>query len=181
MRIVIDMQGAQTDSRFRGIGRYTLSLTRALLRQARDHEIILALNGQFPNSVHQIKQHFGGLLPSRQIVVWHAPKVLDGSGTLVEHKQQLSENVREAFLASLQPDVVHLSSVFEGFSDEAITSIGTFDQSTPVSVIIYDLIPLLNPEQYLKQDQHFEQHYYQKIEYLRRAAHHFAISEFSKT
>ena len=30
MRIVIDMQGAQTESRFRGIGRYTLSMTQAL-------------------------------------------------------------------------------------------------------------------------------------------------------
>lgn len=26
MRIIIDMQGAQTESRFRGIGRYTMSL-----------------------------------------------------------------------------------------------------------------------------------------------------------
>ena len=29
MRIVIDMQGAQTESRFRGIGRYSQSLTLA--------------------------------------------------------------------------------------------------------------------------------------------------------
>jgi hypothetical protein len=31
MRIVIDLQGAQTQSRFRGIGRYSLSLAEALV------------------------------------------------------------------------------------------------------------------------------------------------------
>jgi hypothetical protein len=32
MRIVIDMQGAQTESRFRGIGRYTMSFSQAVAR-----------------------------------------------------------------------------------------------------------------------------------------------------
>ena len=45
MRIVIDMQGAQTESRFRGIGRYALSFTKAVLRNRGEHEVILALNG----------------------------------------------------------------------------------------------------------------------------------------
>lgn len=180
MRIVIDMQGAQTDSRFRGIGRYTLSLTRAIIRQAKDHEVILALNGQFPESVETIRQHFEGLLPAQNILVWNAPAVLDRVGTWVEHRQLLSEYVREAFFASLQPDVVHLSSLFEGFSDEAVTSIGLLDKSTKVSVIIYDLIPLLNAEQYLRHNAKFERHYLQKIEHLKSAAHYFAISDFSK-
>ena len=34
MRVLIDMQGAQTASRFRGIGRYSLSLTQAMARLA---------------------------------------------------------------------------------------------------------------------------------------------------
>ena len=48
MRIVIDMQGAQTDSRKRGIGRYTLGLAKALLRNRGEHEILLVLNGLLP-------------------------------------------------------------------------------------------------------------------------------------
>lgn len=49
MRIVIDMQGAQTASRLRGIGRYTLSLIHAMLHNKGEHEIILALTNE--NSV----------------------------------------------------------------------------------------------------------------------------------
>jgi hypothetical protein len=45
MRIVIDLQGAQTESRFRGIGRYSLSLALALVRQKGHHEVLITLSG----------------------------------------------------------------------------------------------------------------------------------------
>ena len=45
MRIVIDMQGAQCRNRQRGIGRYTLSLAQAIVRNRGEHEVFLALNG----------------------------------------------------------------------------------------------------------------------------------------
>ena len=51
MRIVIDMQGVQTESRFRGIGRYTMSFAQAIVRNRGKHEVILALNGLFPDTV----------------------------------------------------------------------------------------------------------------------------------
>jgi len=44
MRIVIDLQGAQTQSRFRGIGRFSLALSQALVRNRGDHEILIALS-----------------------------------------------------------------------------------------------------------------------------------------
>ena len=50
MRIVIDLQGAQNESRYRGIGRYSLSLAQALARNRGHHEICLALNGAFSRS-----------------------------------------------------------------------------------------------------------------------------------
>ena len=55
MRVLIDLQGAQTESRFRGIGRYTMSFTQALVRNRGDHEIILALNGLFPDTIEPIR------------------------------------------------------------------------------------------------------------------------------
>ncbi|MDR5671010.1 hypothetical protein KPA97_67390, partial [Burkholderia cenocepacia] len=63
MRIVIDMQGAQTGSRFRGIGRYTLALAKAMVRNKGEHEIVLALSGLFPETIEPIRNEFSGLLP----------------------------------------------------------------------------------------------------------------------
>ncbi|MGQ9485726.1 MAG: hypothetical protein ACUVSA_12370 [Desulfosoma sp.] len=73
MRIVIDMQGAHTESRFRGIGRYTMSFAHAVVRNRGEHEVILALNGLFPETIEPIRVAFDGLLPQENIRVWHAP------------------------------------------------------------------------------------------------------------
>ncbi len=73
MRIVIDMQGAQTESRFRGIGRYTMSFTQAIVRNRGKHEVFLALSGMFPHTIEPIRAAFHGLLPQENIRVWHAP------------------------------------------------------------------------------------------------------------
>jgi len=72
VRIVIDLQGAQTNSRFRGIGRYSLSLTKAIVRNRGEHEILIAINGLFPDSIEFIRDSFNGLLPQENIKVWYA-------------------------------------------------------------------------------------------------------------
>lgn len=181
MRIVIDMQGAQTESRFRGIGRYTMAFAQALIRNRGDHEIILALCGLFPDTIEPIRAAFDGLLSQENIRVWQAPGSVREENQGNESRRETAELVREAFLASLRPDAIHVSSLFEGFIDDAVTSIGRFDTATPVSVILYDLIPLLNPDHYLKPNPRYEQYYLRKVESLRRAAMCLAISEFSRS
>ena len=73
MRIVIDLQSAQTESRFRGIGRYSMSLAKAMVRNRGVHEIVIALNGLFPATIEPIRAEFDGLLPQENIRVWYAP------------------------------------------------------------------------------------------------------------
>lgn len=180
MRIVIDMQGAQTESRFRGIGRYTMSFAQGVVRNRGGHEVILALSGLFPDTIEPIRAAFDGMLPQENIRVWHVPGPVAEGLPGNETRREVAELIREAFLASLQPDVIHVSSLFEGYVDDAVTSIGRFDKQTPVSVILYDLIPLLNPDQYLKPNPHYEQYYQRKLGYLRQAARFLAISEFAR-
>src|SRR5688500_9443570 len=143
MRIVIDLQGAQsTGSRTRGIGRYTLSLAHAILRQRGKHEVLIALNAMFPDTIQPIRAHFNGLLPQENIRLWQgtSPVCFDNENAW---RRRAAEFTREAFLASLRPDMVLVSSLFEGLGDDAVTSIGAFDRNVPTAVIQYDLIPLL--------------------------------------
>ena len=72
MRIVIDLQGAQTESRFRGIGRYTLAFAKAVARNRGQHEVLIALNGLFPDTIEFIRDEFASLLPRENIRVWRA-------------------------------------------------------------------------------------------------------------
>ncbi|HEY8023245.1 MAG TPA: glycosyltransferase [Burkholderiaceae bacterium] len=180
MRIVIDMQGAQTSSRLRGIGRYTASLIEAMVRNRGEHDIILALSDAFPDSIEPIRKSFAGLLPAENIRVWQAPGPTLESDPYNKTRRECAELIREAFLASLKPDVIHVVSLFEGYIDNAVTSIGLFDQGTPVAVSFYDLIPLLYEDQYLKPDLFFKQYYLRKLEQLRRADLLLAISESSR-
>jgi len=180
VRIVIDMQGAQSESRFRGIGRYTMAFAKAVVKNRGEHEIILALSGLFPDTIEPIRAAFEGLLPQENIRVWHAPGPVKEGQPGNESRREVAELLREAFLASLQPDVIHISSLFEGYVDDAVTSIGRFNQTTPVSVILYDLIPLLNPDHYLYPNPRYKQYYLRKVEYLKQATLHLAISDFSR-
>jgi glycosyltransferase involved in cell wall biosynthesis len=174
------MQGAQTESRFRGIGRYTMSFAQALVRNRGEHEIILALSGLFPDTIEPIREAFEGLLPQKNIRVWYAlGPVLEGEPGN-EKRREVAELIREAFLTSLQPDIIHITSLFEGYVDNAVTSIGRFDKNTPVTTMLYDLIPLINPEQYLKPNPQYAQYYQSKIDYLKQASRWLAISEFSR-
>lgn len=174
MRIVIDLQGAQSiGSRTRGIGRYSSSLARAMAVQARDHEVVLALNGYFADTVDEIKTTFDGLVDAKNIRVWFpAPGVISANG------QRAQEKLYEAFLSTLQPDVVHLTSLFEGLGDASITSVGSF-VTMPTAVTLYDLIPLINPHPYLD-NASVRSWYMNKVEALQRAHMWLAISESSR-
>jgi hypothetical protein len=55
MRIVIDLQGAQTESRFRGIGRYSMALALAMAKNANEHEVWLVLNTALEPSIQSME------------------------------------------------------------------------------------------------------------------------------
>ena len=185
MRIVIDLQGAQSDSRFRGIGRYTLSFTKALIEASHTdfghkHEFHLVLNGALIDSIADIRETFRGVLSQEQIHLWYPviPSLERQSSNT--WRRCVSEVIWEAFIYKLQPDLVHISSLFEGYVDNAVTSIGQFWlAATPISMIFYDLIPLAQPKQYLDPESRFKKFYERKISQLKQANILLGISEFS--
>jgi len=178
MRIAIDMQGAQASNAQRGIGRYTLSLTQAMARARGEHELILVLNGALPDSIEPIRAAFDGLLPADAIRVWDCPGPVAAADPGNDWRRRSAELLREAFIASLDPDIVLVSSLFEGLGDEAVTSVGALT-TLPTAVVLYDLIPLIRRQPYLENPA-VENWYENKIGHLRRAALLLAISESSR-
>ena len=180
MRIVIDMQGAQsTGSRNRGIGRYTMSLAQGIARNRGTHEVVLALNGAFPETVESIRAEFRELIPQKHIRLWYPTGASCHSETANDWSRHSSEMLREAFISSLKPDLVLVASLFEGLGDNAVTSIGSFAREIPTAVVLYDLIPLIYRNPYLENPA-VERWYEEKLVYLRRADMQLAISESSR-
>lgn len=180
MRIVIDLQGAQTESRYRGVGKYSLSLTKAIVKNACNHEVIVVLNGLLSESIEEIRTELFEVLPQENIRVWYVPGPVKELDTHNSERRVVGEIVREAFIQSLKPDVVLVTSLFEGLGDDAVTSIGAFDKETPVAVILYDLIPLLNPDANFQKNRVYINYYSRKIKSVRKATALLAISESAK-
>lgn len=179
MRIVIDMQGAQTQSRHRGIGRYTLSLAKAMVLNRGQHEIILALNGFFFETIGPIRAAFQDILPQDNIRVWYAPAPVSHLDADNDSRREAAELTREAFLASLKPSIVLVSSMFEGYSEDAVTSIGKLSRKTPTAAVLYDLIFLIHSGHYLKSSL-VKAWYEQKLTNFRRADLVLSISESAR-
>lgn len=180
MRIVLDLQGAQCGSRGRGIGRYSLALARAMVQHHGEHEFLIVLSGLFPETIEPICEAFEGLCSKNQIRIWHAEGPVHGNDPSNKWRRHAAEFIREAFIASLKPDMVHVSSMLEGFGDDAVGSIGILNCRIPTAATFYDLIPLIQRDIYLEPYPNFEAIYLEKLGHLRRADILLAISDSSR-
>lgn len=180
MRIIVDLQGAQTESRYRGIGRYSLSFTRALLQQPSEHEFWVALSSQFPETIDFIEGHLADVLPKSRIRVFESPSNIARRTVANSQMAAAAEIIREAYLAELEPDLVLITSVFEGYLDDAVTSIGVLGEvKIPTAAVHYDLIPALR-DGYISSPEYAD--FYQgKLESLKRADLLLAISNHSRS
>ncbi|MBU2784275.1 glycosyltransferase family 4 protein, partial [Acidithiobacillus ferriphilus] len=180
MHIVIDLQGAQASNRHRGIGRYSMALALALARLAKPlHRISLALNGTFTDTIDPIRSAFAGLVAQEDIHVWlpltpaHAP---DRANLW---RRMASEAYYEAFLRHLRPEMVLITSLFEGVGEDVIVSVHQSGATIPTAVVLYDLIPLIHKDLYLA-DPAAAMWYYNRLAHLRQADLLLAISAASR-
>ena len=180
MRIVIDMQGAQTESRFRGIGSYSLNFAKAVIENRGEHEVHLVLNGLLADSIGPTLEFFQDVIEPPYLHIWTAPAKL----VLGVEKRDLaalaSLEILRAFIANLQPDIVHVTSLFEGYQNEAVTNTHSNSAKWLSSVTLYDLIPYANPKEYLDNNSDYAKFYLKKINELKTADICLAISDYSK-
>lgn len=179
MRILIDLQGAQSGSRHRGIGRYSTSLAKAIIRNAANHDILVLLNGLFTENISQVIDDFSSILAADRFVIFSSPGPVEGLQPEHAWRKEAAEIIRERFINELAPDVVLVLSLFEGAIDNAITSIRKTPTSAKIAVILYDLIPFLDPSKYIPAPPS-STWYYSKIESLKRADLILAISDSTR-
>jgi len=148
MHILIDLQGAQSESRYRGIGRYALQFSLALARLARgQHRIALLLNTAFADTIDPLREAFADLVADEDIHLWTPLTPCHALDPANNWRRAASEELYNAKIRQLQPDWLLITSVFEGQWDGAVSAVGHSTVST--AVILYDLIPLIHKEKYL--------------------------------
>ena len=177
MRILIDLQACQSGSRNGGIGRYSMSLAKAMLRLNTKHKICLLLNTRLPNE-NVIRAEFAGLMSQQDILSFDVPAYVAADNNLPAHTR-LAELIREKRIAEINPDVLHIASLFEGAGEDVVSSIGLLFPAERTAVTLYDLIPYLEQETYLG-TKILADHYLGKFDALKRAGMIVSISAFSR-
>lgn len=149
IKLLVDLQALQNTSRDRGIGRYMQGLARGLLRNAGDCEVHFVLSDLFPERVEEIIVSFSGLAQPEQFHLFHAAAPTAALNDHNNWRSAASHRLYEKFVADLAPDVLLIGSLFEGGADNTVVSIGSDDRTYLVAAILYDLIPLLNPDEHI--------------------------------
>lgn len=153
MRIGIDVIALQSESRYRGIGRYAKNFLENLLQKGTEHEYILYVYDRMPND----------LVPKYN-VSWRT--VWPGGP---EHMTGLYNSV---YGNPDKLDALLLLSPGESFV--------TRDVGVPrLYAIVYDLIPLLFKKKYLV-DPWFEKLYYKYLNAICEYDHLFTLSESAR-
>jgi glycosyltransferase involved in cell wall biosynthesis len=179
MKVLIDMQGAQTPfSKNRGVGRYTMSLVEALIQSPRGHEVILAMNGNFLDETVRIREKFSKYLPCENFAVWQQFYNSAQCNPNNAGMAKVSQLVREHFFASFTPDFIFSTNLQEGIFDNAPTSVKLVETGARYVTTLHDVVPLAYPKQYLSGNT--KNWYYEKIDYAKRSDILLTDSEFSK-
>lgn len=114
MHVVISRQGAQiTGIHFCCIDLYILFFAKAVVRNRGEHELILALSDLFPDSIESGRATFYGMLPQENIRVWETSAPVPDLDSVNCRIHETTERIHKALLASLQPNVIHVSNLFE--------------------------------------------------------------------
>lgn len=179
MKIVLDLQGTQSNSRYRGIGRYSLSMAKAFAVEAGHHELWLALNGRADKSSTELIEQFSDLIPRERIVTNELPAQIAGCIPGNRWRGELAASAQSSFLAGLKADCIWHSSLFEGWGDDSTAALGGGLSDHRHVSTLYDLIPLLNPSRHLR-DAEYDRWYHQRLGLLKRCGLLLAISASSR-
>ncbi|MEM7475475.1 MAG: glycosyltransferase [Planctomycetota bacterium] len=176
MKILVDLQACQSGSRLGGIGRYSMDLAKAMVRVAPEHDFSFLLNSLFPDHQQAIKAEFDGLVGPESFHVFRAIGPTRSAEKSNAGRRAVSELLRENVIRDMNPDVIHVASLVEGWGDDVVVSMNAPDLNEKTAITWYDLIPYVQPEMYLNQAAVAEQ-YYGRVDEAKRAVCYLAISQ----
>lgn len=179
MRVVIDMQGAQSAaSGFRGVGRYIRELTKELILCSKGElDIYLALNGRL--ECNHLFKYFDGVIDRDHIKVWNYYPEVPPACLTNNDEPKPEELFHEWFMHQFNADIIWVPNFQEGYGDAnvAATVKLTRGRETIISTL-HDVTPLIYAEDYLNPN--IKPWYMRKLQYVCDSDIVLTDSEFSK-
>lgn len=176
MRIVIDLQSCQTDSRDRGIGRYAMSLVEAVCRKLKPGEQAIVCGDMADRErLRELRSELRNRGVSLKVIAYGYP--CSGFTDLSPSLRRAAGELRSRFFRSLRPDILLITSLFE--TGSCYTTMLDWEslQGVRTAVVAYDLIPLLFPDRYLPKGEFVSEWYRERVEELKRFDAVLSISD----
>lgn len=151
MKIAIDLQCCQNGSRDRGIGRYALELSKAIINSSSENEYWIVLSDSFPGTFSWVRDAFKGLVCPERIITISLVSPTEGANPANNWRRRAAEIIRHSALVQLKPDILFVPSALEGSWDNVVTF--KEGEEFPIVVTAHDFIPFYDQSEHLKQPQ----------------------------
>jgi glycosyltransferase involved in cell wall biosynthesis len=150
-----------------------------MLQEPSGHELWVLLNGNFAETIEEVRGWLHHWIAPERVRVWRGPRRTSAASPMNAPRRAVAEVLRDTIIDDIRPEALFVASMFEGLSDDAITGIGLGEAEALRSAILYDLIPLANAAEYLRNvdTAHW---YFRQLQGLKRADLLYAISEHSR-
>lgn len=148
LKILLDLQTLQSESRHRGIGNYARGLADALTRRP-DVEWHVLFSDAMPDTLRTALRWARGRMEAERIHVLHGLAPTRGLEADNATRARAAEALYAGFTEALAVDLVHIASPFDGWGDETIADFGAPGRRTNFAATVYDLIPFEEPQLFL--------------------------------
>ena len=183
MKLLVDMFPCQTPSRFRGIGRYTLSLTSAMANLRQTNDMTVLADPLYPETFNELRQEFIRLLPAGAYLPYYHGSLQNTSQQNEGTSSRISENLIHQAYRVVSPNVVLTPSLFEGWGGGEHGMVALPNQNNPSYqrvVILYDIIPYIFRDQYLDPNPAIKKWYLERVNLLNKFDLLLSISESTR-
>lgn len=149
MKIWLDGQALQSDSRYRGIGRFAYEFVRAIKDFRPSTEILMSFNLALPDRFLEVRTLLGDFVDPENIFTFHG--CVQGGEYFKGYSEErkLSEIALAHHVACLAPDIAISLAPFEGCADPMVPFLSTFGHDIKTVGVFYDAIPLRFSDHYL--------------------------------
>ncbi len=179
MRIWIDGQLYQTESRLRGIGQYATELLKAIKKNYENVEFCISFNARFPDEALLAKKYVSDFIPEENIFYWES--VTRSSYERIDDIMEFNKALLAYHIACISPDIAWAISPFEGaYIVEGPTSLSqNFNYDFTLCSIFYDAIPYRYQNKYLPNEDEYKE-YMRILNSFKSHDHIFCISDFAE-
>lgn len=149
MRLVVDLQSLETDSRGRGVGRYAMDLVQALASElGREDELVLAIDMADARRMRDLRNELHRKRVHARVVAYGYPTTPDTDTSPPARK--LAGQLRSQFFASLRPDALLIPLFFETGTPYCMALDWSVLAGIATAAIAHDVIPLHFPDRHLQ-------------------------------